>query len=103
MMAPDRSNESEGGRFPSPEALSMLRSALSLYLRGDSDDAPVCDALGVLAREARERKLYAEHLLIAFKRVWADMPELASIPNETERRRLLDHLVKMCIDMYYAR
>jgi hypothetical protein len=103
MMAPDRSHESGGGRFPSPEALSTLRSALSGYLRSDTDDTAVCDALRVLAQEAKDRQLYAEQLLIAFKRVWADMPELVAIPSEGERRRMLDHLVKVCIDMYYAR
>lgn len=102
-MAPDRSNEFEGGRFPSRESLEMLRSALSRYVRGPTDDVQVCEALAVLAKEASERKLYAEHMLIAFKRVWAEMPEVQAIPNEKERQRLLDHLVKLCIDAYYKR
>ena len=103
MMAPDRSNESEGGRFPSREALALLRGALSRYITAGRDEQPVCDALGVLAREAQERQLHAEQMLIAFKRVWAEMPEVQSIPGDAERKRILDRVVKLCIDSYYKR
>jgi dihydrodipicolinate synthase/N-acetylneuraminate lyase len=48
-------------------------------------------------------KLHAEHMLIAFKDVWNDMPEVQAIRNVEERKRLLDHLVKLCIDAYYRR
>ena len=102
MMAPDRSNES-GGRFPSAEALDLLRASLSRYVTVGGDEQPVCDALNVLAREARDRQLYAEHMLIALKRIWGEMPEVQAIPVEAERKRLLAHVVKLCIDTYYKR
>lgn len=101
-MAPDRSNES-GGRFPSREALELLRRSLSRYITDGGDEQPVCEALSALAREAQERKLYAEHMLIAFKQVWGEMPEVQAIPAEAERRRVLSRLVKLCIDTYYKR
>ena len=103
MMAPDRSNESDGGRFPSRESLDLLRAALSRYIADGADEEPVCDALATLALEARDRQLFAEHMLIAFKRVWGDMPEVQAIPADAERKRLLSHLVKLCIDTYYKR
>lgn len=102
-MAPDRSNESGGERYPSREALALLRGSLSHYITDGEDEQRVCEALTVLAREAQERKLYAEHMLIAFKRVWSDMPEVEAIPAEAERKRLLSRLVKLCIDTYYKR
>ena|SRR5688500_3049319 len=102
MMAPDRSNDSEGGQYPSRTSLAMLRAALSGYI-ASRDEKPVCDALSVLAREAQERKLYAERMLVAFKRVWGDLPEVQAMPSEQERKRLLDRLVKLCIDAYYSR
>src|SRR5215210_1451153 len=101
MMAPDRSNESEGGRFPSQEALQQLRQSLSRYLRDSSDEGPVCEALGVLAREAYDRKLYAEHMLIAFKRVWTEMPEVQTMSSDADRKQMLSRVVKLCIDTYY--
>src|SRR5690349_2506002 len=102
MMAPDRSNES-GGRFPSREALDLLRGSLSRYFVDSRDEQPVCDALGQLAREAQERKLYAEHMLIALKQVWNDMPEVKALPSDEERKRVLGRLVKLCIDWYCKR
>ena len=102
-MAPDRSNESGGGRFPSREALDLLRRALSRYVSDSTDEQLVCEALGTLAREAHERKLYAEHMLIAFKRVWAEMPEVQAIPTEADRKQVLSRLVKLCIDTFYKR
>jgi hypothetical protein len=103
MMAPDRSHESNGGRYPSRKTLELLRTALARYLHGAIDDEQVCDALDALAREAQDRQLHAEHMLIAFKQVWGGMPEVRAIQNTAERRRLLDHLVKLCIDAYYRR
>ena len=101
-MAPDRTNDSEGGPYPSRESLELLRAALSGYI-ARRDEAPVCEALAVLAREAQERKLYAERMLVAFKRVWSEMPEVQAMPSEKERKALLDRLVKLCIDAYYSR
>src|SRR5688572_5891154 len=103
MMAPDRPTESEGGRFPSQEALDQLRAALSGYIADGTSEKAVCDALGALAREAHDRKLYAEHMLIAFKQVWTAMPEVMSIPSEADRKRMLSRVVKLCIDSYYKR
>jgi hypothetical protein len=102
MMAPDRSNDSEGGQFPSRESLDQLRTALSGYV-ATRDEAPVCAALAVLAREAQERKLYAERMLVAFKRVWGEMAEVQAMGSEKERKVLLDRLVRLCIDAYYSR
>ena len=101
-MAPDRSNESEGGPYPSRQSLEMLRTALSRYV-ATREEKPVCDALDVLAREAQDRKLYAEQMLVAFKRVWVETPQVQAMPNEKERKLMLDRLVKLCIDAYYTR
>lgn len=102
MMAPDRSNES-GGRFPSQEALELLRGSLSRFISAGGDEEAVCEALSSLAREAAERQLYAEHMLIALKRVWGELPEVQAIPTDAERKRLLARVVKLCIDSFYKR
>jgi hypothetical protein len=103
MMAPDRSRESNGGRYPSRATLELLRAALARYLHGAINDEQICDALEVLAREAQERQLHAEHMLIAFKTLWNDLPEADRVRDPAERKSLLDHLVKLCIDTYYKR
>lgn len=103
MMASDRSRESNGARYPSQATLELVRGALQRYVRGAIDDEQVCDALEVLAREAQERQLHGEHMLVAFKRVWYDLSEGDRVRDPTERRSLLDHLVTLCIDTYYKR
>ena len=103
MMAPDRSSGSPTSRYPSAETVELVRASLSRYLRGEEKDDQVCEALVVLAREAQERKLNAEHMLVAFKDVWGKMPEVRAIKLEADERRLRDHLITLCIDSYYKR
>ena len=100
MMSPHRSHD-DGGRYPSHETLELVRRALAWYLSGAIDDDQVCEALATLAAEAQERKLNAEHMLVAFKATWSELPEVRAIRDPAERRRLLDHLVSFCIDAYY--
>lgn len=103
MMSPDRSSGTHGGRYPSPETLELMRAALSRYLRGEDKDEQVCEALEALAKEAQERKLNAEHMLVAFKELWAAMPEVRAIKREADERGLREHLITLCIDVYYKR
>ena len=94
------------GRFPSDESLDHLRSGLGAFVRSAGaapDEAAVCDALARLAQEARESRLHGEHLLVEFKRVWQEMPEVRALRDARERPRLLDRLVTLCIDAYYRR
>lgn len=100
MNAADRPRDSEGQSYPSHESVERLQHALSSYIR-TQDETPVREALAVLAREARARQLYAERMLVAVKRVWMDTQEVKAMPNEKERRRILDHVVKLCISTYY--
>jgi hypothetical protein len=104
MMAPNRSQDSDGGRFPSAETLELVRVALTQYLAGKMrDEQEVCDALAVLAKEAHERQLQAEEMLIAFKRIWYAMPYVTPIANRAEQQRVLDRLIRLCIDVFYQR
>lgn len=106
MMVPAHSDDREDGRFPSDEARVGLQAALGAFVRSDrspADEERVCEALEHLAREARDRQLYGEHLLVAVKRVWQDMPEVRALRESGERQRLLDRLVTLCIDAYYRR
>lgn len=103
MVARVRSHGSDGERFPSDETLRVVQAALRAYLAGTADDARVCDAFTELAREADARQLRAEGMLIAFKRIWHEMPEVQSLPARGDQERILTHLVKLCINVYYTR
>ncbi|MDQ3698704.1 MAG: hypothetical protein M3373_11875 [Gemmatimonadota bacterium] len=102
MMAPHRSHDSNGGRFPSDETLDRLRTALIRYLEDDAkDETEVCAALEVLAKEAHDRKLRAEDMLVAFKTLWNALPQVTAHADRVEQRKILDHLVRFCIDAFY--
>lgn len=100
MKAADPPSDTEGQSYPSRESVERLQHALSSYIR-THDETPVREALQVLAHEARARQIYAERMLIAVKRVWMDTQEVNAMPNEKERRRILEHVVKLCISTYY--
>lgn len=100
MMAHHHPDGSDGGHFPSATTLEALRVAVAAYAAGETDDEPVCDALELLAREAHERKLRAEDMLLAFKRVWNELPPPE---NRSRRERMFDRVVRICIDTYYRR
>ena len=103
MMAPNRSRLSNGERYPSSETLAIVQAALARYLGGAPDDEQICDALEVLAQEAKDHRLHAEDVLIAFKQVWSELPEVLAIRDAAEQRTLLDHLIKLCLDAVYKR
>lgn len=103
MVARVRSHDSDGERFPSDETLRVVQAALREYLADAGDDERVFDAFTELAREADARQLRAEGVLVAFKKIWNDMPEVKSLPIRGDRERILTHLVKLCINAYYTR
>lgn len=103
MVARVRSHDSDGERFPSSETLRVVQAALRAYLARSAGDDRVCEAFTELAREADARQLRAEGVLIAFKKIWNEMPEVQSLPGPGDRERILTHLVKLCINAYYTR
>jgi len=103
MVARVRSHDSDGERFPSDETLRIVQTALREYLADPAEDDRVCDAFTELAREADARQLRAEGVLVAFKKIWNEMPEVKSLPVRGDRERTLTHLVKLCINAYYTR
>ena len=106
MMVAAHFDEREDGRFPSDDARTELQGALGAFVRSGgspADEEAVCVALRRLASEAHARQLHGEHLLVAFKRVWSEMPEVRAFREAGERQRLLDRLVTLCIDAYYRR
>jgi hypothetical protein len=106
MMVAAHFDQRDDGRFPSDDARAALQAALGGFVRSggrSADEEAVCVVLRQLATEAHARQLHGEHLLVAFKRVWSEMPEVRAFRESGERQRLLDRLVTLCIDAYYRR
>ena len=86
------------------QTLADVRATLARYAQG-SEHAP--ELRGLLARvaaEARAKGIAAERLLIAFKEIWASLPEVraAQRARPGEHTALLQQLVTRCIEEYYS-
>jgi hypothetical protein len=83
------------------EHLQAVRRAIARYSDG-ADSAELRRALKALAREARERSVAPEQLLVLLKSIWYELPAVRSAPADAERTRVLQQLVTMCIKEYYS-
>lgn len=98
MMAhdstPDRPQLSES-------SVTLLRATLQEYLA--SGETPALDGvLRLIAIEARDKKMLAEHLLISLKDVWFALPEIRDAEEGEQQINLLQRVVTMCIRAYYS-
>ena len=100
MMAHDSSHGPSGEL--SEETVAALRAALVRYMRNPAPGPDLHEALTALAREARRKAIHAEHLLIIFKDLWSALPEVKGARNPREQNAMLQQLVTLCIQEYYA-
>ncbi|HVE78028.1 MAG TPA: hypothetical protein VNA89_04150 [Gemmatimonadaceae bacterium] len=100
MMAPDSS-------FPPPdrlaaETVAVVRAALVRYMRDGRPGNDLHEALTAMAREARAKGIHAEHVLVTLKQLWTALPEVKATRDASVQAKLLQGLVTLCIDEYYA-
>ena len=100
MMAYDSSPTPPPGL--SEQTIARLRAALAAYAEEPVETTELRATLCSLAREARQKHIRAEHVLIALKEVWNDLPEVRSAHEPKEQIRALQQLVTLCIKEYYA-
>ena len=83
---------------------SLCGAALRRALLADSTPAATMRGVRPLlveaCREARERGLYAEQLLVMLKSVWFELPKGGN-RSRIECDDVLTRVVKLCIDEYY--
>jgi hypothetical protein len=84
------------------ETVHALREALRRYLSNGLTPSPLQAALLLTAREARERDILPEQLLIVLKDVWSSLPEVRAMTDNGQQIRLLQRVVTMCIKEYYS-
>ena len=86
----------------SDETLTALRIALQQRLSGATGDAEIRQALRAMSAEARAESLRVEQVIVALKRVWESLPEVRRASDRQEQNRLLERVVTLCIQEYYA-
>lgn len=98
MMAHDKTPERPQ---LSASSVDALKTALKTYLgTGGSESLQV--TLHAIAREARERNMHAEQLLVLLKDLWYALPQVASTQGSEEQSKLLQRVVSLCIREYYS-
>jgi hypothetical protein len=87
----------------SNETQAMLLEALERFVAGGGDDGALGDALRTVTREARERQVSPEQLMIAFKALWDRLPAVQATGDPRMRARLRERLITASIREYFAR
>jgi uncharacterized protein (DUF2267 family) len=86
------------------ETVDSVRRALERHVRSPDPDptTELRNALHDLAREARQKAVSPEQLLVTLKNIWRSLPEMESARDHTEQTRVLQRVVSMCIKEYFA-
>lgn len=84
------------------ETLAGVRDALGRSLDGGAGPDELRDALRALSREARERGMRAEQILVVLKELWTTVPQVRRTGGREQEGALLQRAVTLCINEYYA-
>lgn len=102
MMAFDSRSSSDRPRLSDQTVAELREVVLQLWSAPESVDGQLGRALDALVREARERALRAEDVLVAVKGLLADLPQLDDPARRMEGVRFREQLVTRCIKAYYG-
>ena len=80
----------------------LSRSFLNRALRRFPQKPELRIALHQLAREAKEKAVPPEQLLVALKVIWQSIPNVENAPDRTEQTRVLQRVVTICIKEYFS-
>jgi hypothetical protein len=83
--------------------MKELRTALTEQLQQpDGPTQELTTLLRKVAREAHDRDIKAEELLVIFKQLWIVLAESLRPQNADQYERVRQRLVTLCIQSYYA-
>jgi hypothetical protein len=83
--------------------MKELRTALTDQLK--KPDTPTPELVSLLrrvGREAREKQIRPEQLIVAFKDLWNSLAESLRPQNSDQNERVRQQLVTLCIQAYYS-
>lgn len=87
----------------SERTMKELEAALTEQLRKPDHPTPELNALlKRVAREAREKNIRPEELLVSFKQLWNSLAEATRARPADQFERMREALVTLCIKAYYA-
>lgn len=87
----------------SESLIKELRSALTEQMKKPDRVAPELHSILMrLAREAREKSIGPEQLLVVFKQLWNSLADSVRSRTPDQLERIRQDLVTACIKAYYA-
>ena len=86
----------------SDETQATLLAALDRFVAGGGDDGALGGALRTVTREARERRIPPEQLMLAFKALWDRLPAVQATGDPRMRAQLRERLITASIREYFA-
>lgn len=99
MMAFDRT---PGNTALDPAIAAEMRALLSRSVATGNHGSELKALLVRAAKDARDRGILAEQLLIALKDIWYGIPQLSAQANNEVQTRLLQELIARSIQEYYS-
>jgi uncharacterized protein (DUF2267 family) len=86
------------------KTVDSVRRALERHVHEpESEPAPeLRAALHDLAREARQKAIAPEQLLVVLKGIWRSLPDVENARDHVQRTRVLQRVVSMSIREYFA-
>ena len=85
----------------SEETQAVLLASLDRFVT-DGDEGAIGEALRRVSREARERRVAPEQLMLAFKALWDRLPAVQATSDPRMRARLRERLITASIREYFA-
>ena len=102
MVAYDPTRPPDRSRELSDESVARLRTAIAAQWRtGQAESAETRDALLSIAREARERGIRPEALIVVLKRIESDVARSVPERSAVVQRQLTEWLVTTCVRAYF--
>lgn len=92
-------------RMPSPrleaDTVEALRTVMQRAVQRGDHGQELQDILSRAAKEAREKDIHAEQLLVVMKDLWYSLPDIRSKDSDRQTE-LLQELISRCITQYYS-
>jgi hypothetical protein len=102
MVAYDPTRPPDRSRELSEASVARLRDAIAEQWRtAQPESAETRDALLSIAREARERGIHPETVIVALKRIETDVVQDVPERSAVVRRQLTEWLVTTCVRAYF--
>ena len=98
----DRQTDSVPAWAAADGGVTALHSVLQAHTRECATESELRRAIALVCRAARRERMRAEQVIVAVKQTWYSLPEVRELPSGDARAALLDRVVSLTIDEFYA-